>query len=55
MNSEPVLILMAIAALINLAVGFGLTLTVQQVELLNVAITAVVAAIIRQHVTPVGK
>lgn len=55
MNSEPALILGAINALLALAVGFGLHITPAQVGLINAAVAAVVAVIIRQNVTPSGR
>ena len=55
MSREPALILGAINALIAVGVGFGLKLTPEQVGLINAAVAAVIAVIIRQNVTPVGK
>ncbi len=52
MKSEPALILGAIAAVISVAVGFGLNITPEQVGLLNAAVAAVAAVIIRQNVSP---
>lgn len=53
MNREPALVIAAIAALINVAVGFGLEWTAEQVTLVNVAVVAVAALITRNKVTPV--
>jgi hypothetical protein len=55
MNSEPVLILGAVNAIIMLAVGFGLKLTTEQITLVNAAATAITAVIIRQNVSPLQK
>lgn len=52
MNSEPALILGAVNAILALAVGFGLHVSPQQVGLINAAVAAIIAAAIRQHVTP---
>jgi len=52
-NREPALILAAVAALISLAVGFGLDWTGEQVSLVMVAVQAIVGVIVRQKVTPV--
>ena len=51
---EPALILGAVAALIMLAVGFGLPVTPEQVALINSAVAAVVAVLVRRKVTPVA-
>ena len=53
MKSEPVLILGAVNALLALAVGFGLHVTPEQVGLINAAVAAIAAVIIRQNVSPV--
>ena len=53
MKSEPALILGAVNALLALGVGFGLHLTAEQVGLVNAAVAAIMAVIIRQNVTPV--
>jgi hypothetical protein len=50
LRSEAALIMGALNALIALAVGFGLTLTPQQVSLINAAVAAIIAVIIRQNV-----
>lgn len=47
---EPALILGAVNALLALAVGFGLHVTPAQVGLINAAVAAILAIIIRQHV-----
>lgn len=55
MFKEPALILGALSAVINLAVGFGLGWSAEQVSLVNVALAAIVAVAVRQQVTPVSK
>ena len=55
MSTEPALILGAVNAVLALAVGFGLNLTSQQVGLINAAVAAVLAVILRGKVSPVGK
>lgn len=50
---EPILWLTAGSALINLAVGFGLGWTAEQVSLVNVALAALVGLIARSRVSPV--
>lgn len=52
MGNEPALVVAALAALVNLAVGFGVKLSPEQVTLINTAIIAVMAVVIRQRVTP---
>lgn len=51
---EPALITGFIAIAINLGVSFGLHLTGDQIALLNAAIVAFMAVIVRQVVTPVA-
>lgn len=51
-NREPALILGAAAAIVNLAVGFGLGISAEQVALVNAAIAAVVAFATRTQVSP---
>ena len=53
MSTEPALILGAVNAVVALAVGFGLHVSAEQTSLINAAVTAIVAVIIRQKVTPV--
>lgn len=55
MKTEPALILGAVNAALAVAVGFGLKVTPQQAGLINAAVAAVLAIIVRQHVTPTGK
>jgi len=47
---EPALILGALNALIAVAVGFGLDITPEQVGLVNAAVAAVLAVIVRANV-----
>ena len=52
---EPALILGAVNALLAVAVGFGLDVTPEQVGLINAAVAAVLAVIVRAQVTPVAE
>ena len=52
MKSEPALLLGALNALIALAVGFGLPVTSTQVGLINAAVAAILAVILRTQVSP---
>ena len=52
MANEPALILGAVNAAIALAVGFGLPLTSAQVGLINAAVAAILAVILRSQVSP---
>lgn len=52
MRKEPVLIIAAIIAIINTAIGFGLNWTGEQVSLINTALVAIGAALVRPAVTP---
>lgn len=54
-NREPALFLGAIHALIALAIGFGLNITIEQFALIEVAVAAVVSFIVRSRVTPVNQ
>ena len=49
---EPAAIAAFIAIAINLAITFGLKLTVEQVALVNTLVIAGLALIVRQNVTP---
>jgi len=51
---EPAAIAAFIAVAINLAMTFGLGLTVQQVALVNTLVVAGLGLIVRQSVTPVA-
>lgn len=48
---EPALFLGAVAAIITLAVGFGLNITGEQVALINIAVLAVTSFATRSQVT----
>ena len=52
---EPALIAGAIAIAINLAISFGLNLSVDQVSLINALVVAVLAIVVRQQVTPTSE
>lgn len=49
---EPVAIAAILGIAINLAVSFGLRLTVDQIAMINALVTAVLAVIARNVVTP---
>jgi uncharacterized membrane protein len=51
---EPAAIAAFIAIAINLAITFGLRLTVEQISLINALVVAGLALIVRQNVTPVS-
>jgi hypothetical protein len=51
---EPAAIAAFIAIAINLAITFGLKLTVEQVALINTLVVAGLGLIVRQSVTPVS-
>jgi hypothetical protein len=52
-NREPALIMAAITALISLGVGFGLSITAEQVGLIVAAVAAVFGVVTRSQVSPV--
>lgn len=52
-DREPVLWLAATSSVVNLAVGFGLGWTAEQVSLVNVALAAIVGLLARSRVTPI--
>lgn len=54
LKTEPALVLGAVQAVVALAVGFGLSWTGEQVSLVNAAVAAVLAVIVRSRVTPTG-
>jgi hypothetical protein len=54
-NREPALFLGAIHAIIALAIGFGLDVTIEQFALIEVAVAAVVSFIVRSRVTPTAQ
>jgi len=49
---EPAAIAAVIAIAINLAVSFGLKLSVEQIALINTLTVAILGLIVRQSVTP---
>lgn len=51
---EPALFFALFAAIFNLALVFGLTLTMLQIAGINTAMFALVGFMIRQNVTPVS-
>ena len=51
-KSEPALIIGAINALLALAVGFGLPATPAQVGLINAAVAAILAVVMRSQAVP---
>lgn len=52
-DREPALILGAINAIIAVAVGFGLPISIEQASLINAAVAAVLSVVVRSQVTPV--
>ena len=54
LGREPIAIAGVISIAINLALAFGLRLTVEQVSLINALVVAVLALIVRANVTPTG-
>jgi hypothetical protein len=52
---EPAAVAAFIAIAINLAITFGLKLTVEQVSLVNAVVVAGLALLVRQSVTPNSK
>jgi len=52
-NREPALVMGAVNALLALAVGFGLPITIEQGALINAAVAAVLSVIVRSKVSPV--
>lgn len=55
LGREPAAIAAVIAIVINLAISFGLKLTVDQVALVNTLVIGVLGLIVRQSVTPNAK
>lgn len=55
LGREPALIAAAVGIAINLAVSFGLQLTLEQAALINSFVLAVLGIIVRQSVTPNAK
>ena len=52
MKSEPAVLIAAIMAVLGVAVGFGLHVTVQQLTLINTALIAIGAWWTRSQVSP---
>ncbi|MPZ13804.1 MAG: hypothetical protein GEU73_05170 [Chloroflexi bacterium] len=50
---EPVAILFAVMAVIQVAIAFGLSISAEQLGLLNVALAAIFSVITRSQVSPV--
>ena len=53
LGREPVAILFAVMAVIQVAIAFGVTISAEQLGLLNVALAAIFSVITRSQVTPV--
>jgi hypothetical protein len=51
---EPAAIAAVIAIAINLAITFGLRLTVEQIALINALVVGILGLIVRQQSTPVN-
>ncbi len=54
LGREPAAIAAVVSIAINLAITFGLKLSVEQVALINTLVVAVLALIVRSAVTPVN-
>ena len=54
LGREPAAIAAFIAIAINLAISFGLQLTVEQIALINALVVGALGLIVRQVVTPVA-
>lgn len=54
LNREPAAIAAVLGIAINLAITFGLRLTIEQVALINALVVAILALVVRQQVTPVA-
>ena len=52
-DREPALLLGAVNAIIALAVGFGLGITIEQAALINAAAAALLSVVVRSKVSPV--
>ena len=51
---EPAAIAAFVAIAINLAISFGLNLTIEQISLINALVVAGLALLVRQSVTPLS-
>lgn len=54
LGREPAAIAAVVSIAINLAITFGLHLSIEQVALINALVVAVLALVVRQNVTPVA-
>ena len=54
LGREPAAIAAFLGIAVNLAITFGLNLTIEQVALVNALVVAALALIVRQSVTPVS-
>lgn len=52
---EPAAIAAFIAIAINLAISFGLNLSIEQISLINALVVAGLALLVRQSVTPLAE
>lgn len=52
LGREPAAIAGVLAIAVNLAISFGLALTIEQIALINALVVAGLALIVRQQVTP---
>jgi uncharacterized membrane protein len=52
LGREPAAIAAFIAIAVNLAISFGLNLSVEQISLINALVVAGLAIVVRQNVTP---
>ena len=53
-NREPAIIMGLVTSLIALAVGFGLSISGEQVALITAAVAAVLSVVTRSQVSPVA-
>lgn len=54
-DREPALVMAAIQAVLALAVGFGLSISPEQIALILAAVAAIVGVVVRSQVTPVSQ
>ncbi len=52
LSREPAALAAVLAIAVNLAVSFGLRLTVDQIAMINALMSAVLGLLVRQNVTP---
>jgi len=55
MRTEPALISGLIAAVLALAISFGLPVSVEQLGFIMAAVTALLAVVVRSQVSPVSR